>query len=431
MPSKDGSVLDTLGQWQQHLESLDPSRIELGLARVQQVFQRLDLKISSNVILVAGTNGKGSTVAALQALLLSTGASVGSYVSPHLQKFNERVCYQAEPVTDAELVQAFQRVEMVRGDTHLTYFEFTTLAAIALLHSKQPDYLIFEVGLGGRLDAVNILDADISVVTGIALDHTDWLGDNLEAIGYEKAGIYRANRPAIFASTDCPVSVSDRIAEIAATAYLAGREISLQSWAGETEYRVQFEHREHRISVARQQIAPVSMLAAIATFVLLGFELDDRRAALLAKVRLRGRYQRITHANTDFVLDVAHNPQAVSYLAQKVAADPLFKKTAAIVGVMSDKLLPELFAPMLDLVEHWFLVKPHTPRAATLQSQRQLLIDLGVDSRAISDIESMASIEQALMEIKAAVVYGSFYTVGEFLDHVSEQLGEHDFGEHD
>ena len=184
----------SLEDWLRHLESLNPSRIELGLSRVKQVFANLDLTINSQIVLVAGTNGKGSTVAALQSLLMSQGGTVGTYCSPHLQSFTERICLQGKPVANDDLAQAFDRVEAARSGIDLTYFEYTTLAAIDLLSRKQPDFLVFEVGLGGRLDAVNILDADVSVVTGIGLDHTDWLGDNLESIGFEKAGIYRSGK---------------------------------------------------------------------------------------------------------------------------------------------------------------------------------------------------------------------------------------------
>ena len=166
-----------LHQWQSRLENLDPSRIELGLDRIRTVFNKLPLNIcNSKIILVAGTNGKGSTVAALQALLIQHGMTVGTYTSPHLQRFNERIQFQGVPLDDQDLIEAFEMVEALRSETVLTYFEFVTLAAIVALAAKQPQYLIFEVGLGGRLDAVNILDADLSIITGIALDHTEWLG---------------------------------------------------------------------------------------------------------------------------------------------------------------------------------------------------------------------------------------------------------------
>ena len=405
-----------LPRWLAYLESLDPGRIELGLDRIQRVFNELGPSIRSEIVVVGGTNGKGSTVAVLQALLLSQGSTVGSYVSPHLQTFNERICFQSVPVDDEALVQAFQSVEGGRGDTPLTYFEFTTLAAIQLLAQKDPDYLIFEVGLGGRLDAVNILDADISIVTGVALDHTDWLGKDLEGIGFEKAGIYRAGKPAIFASEDCPGSVLEKIEDLKAIPFIFGRQLSVEALAEGFVYRLELGRQSHRIVIPGQNLPASSILAAMTAFALLGFELNSRVAEVISGVTLAGRYQYLVTGQTHCVLDVAHNAQAAAYLAGKLLADDRFHKPAAIVGTMSDKALADIFRSMVAVVGQWFLVQPATSRAATLDQQRRALVDLGVKTSDIHDVGPVSAIGGHLTKIRAAVVFGSFYTVGEFLD---------------
>lgn len=419
----------TLDQWQSYLESLDPTRIELGLERAKTVLKRLQLSISSKIIIVGGTNGKGSTVAALQALLLSEGKTLGSYVSPHLQVFNERICYQGQPVTDDELIHAFERVEHARESTALTYFEFTTLAAIQLLVEKKPDYLIFEVGLGGRLDAVNILDADIAIITGVAMDHTDWLGNDLETIGYEKAGIYRADKPAVYASENCPDRVFQQIARLGARPYILGDQLSIETsvdnmmngTAGKAfVLNLQLADQSFAIDLHNQSLPTASIVAALTAYVLLGFEAVDSVSSLLSEVSIKGRYQSLVYEGTQCILDVAHNEQAASCLAQRLSEDQDIIEPVAIVGTMADKSLRDIFEPMRHVIRQWFLVQPGTPRASSLEQQRQALVDLGVDDDKILDIGAIseASMKNCLNKTETAVIFGSFYTVGEFLDLV-------------
>ena len=412
----------SLADWQAQLESLNPSKIQLGLERVQRVFSALDPDISGKIIVVAGTNGKGSTVAALQAMLLSQGATVGAYVSPHLQVFNERICYQGLPVKDDELVKAFEAVEQAQNNVPLTYFEFTTLAAIQLLARKNPQYLVFEVGLGGRLDAVNVLDADISIVTGVAMDHMEWLGNDLDSIGYEKAGVYRANRPSIYASANIPDSVSNKIKDIGAKPYILDHNIFACESAQSTRFSIKLGVAKQSLVVHKPGLPAASVLAAVSAFALLGFELDKSIARVLESVSLKGRYQKIEVGGTTCVLDVAHNAQAASYLAEQVSKDVDIDKPVAMVGTMSDKSLPDIFAPMLGLVSRWFLFRPDTPRASSIEQQRQTLVELGVQAEHIKGMGaiSRANIEACLSQIDAAVVFGSFYTVGEFLDAVDK-----------
>lgn len=407
-----------LQEWQLKLEALDPSRIELGLKRVKQVFQRLSPGIRSEIILVGGTNGKGSAVAALEALLLAQGLTVGAYTSPHLQRFNERVRYQGEPVPDDGLVKAFERVAAVQQDTDLTYFEFTTLGAIELLAEKKPDYMIFEVGLGGRLDAVNILDADIAIVTGVALDHTDWLGSDLESIGYEKAGIYRTGKPAVYASRFPPKRLLKYIEDIGAIAVLRDQHMDIQEMSGVTGFSINTANSEpENICVPSCNLPAESVLAALSAYILLGFELSPELVKVISSIELPGRYQRLQLGDTGCVLDVAHNPQAAELLAQKLNAEDIKGGIAAIVGLMSDKPIKDILEPMVDIVENWYLVQPDIPRAASLDQISSSLKELGVSADRVQPVGRVKHMEPILVNLSTAVVFGSFYTVGEFLDY--------------
>jgi len=408
-----------LQQWQARLEALDPQRIQPGLERVAAVYARLDPQLDCRTVVIGGTNGKGSAVAALEALLRAQGARVGAYTSPHLQKFNERVRYQGRDLNDTDLCAAFavveRAVESCCAAVDLTYFEFTTLAALWALAQKKPDFLLAEVGLGGRLDAVNILDADISAVTGVALDHTEWLGADLESIGFEKAGIYRAGRPAIYAAASPPRSLLRHLTKIGAVPYVRGAEIQMHPAAGELQIEMQLPSDQRIACTVPQSMPPESLLAALAAFHLLGFTLDDAAREHLAAVHLPGRYQRIRIGATDAVLDVAHNPQAAGYLAARLQRD-FPAGLAAIFGCLRDKPLPQLCAPLLAPIDHWYLVQPQTPRAATVDSLRSTLLDLGVEPAQIHPIGKISALTPHLPQIPTAAVFGSFYTVGEFLD---------------
>lgn len=409
-----------LQEWQRKLESMDPRKIELGLDRVKSVFDRLAIQFSGKIILVAGTNGKGSTVAAMEALLLQQGASVGAYTSPHLQHFNERARYNGQVASDEDLAVAFNKVETARGDTPLTYFEFTTLAVMQYFSEKNPDYMIYEVGLGGRLDAVNILDPEIAIITGVALDHTDWLGPDEESIGYEKAGIYRAGRPAIFAGREIPETVRQRIFDIGALPFLRAEQIECQEEGGAFIFRV----REQEVKVAAPRLPEDSILAALAAYRLLGFDLTAETAAIVSRVELPGRFQHRFFNALPVILDVAHNPQAAGYLANNLKRDPAIsgQRTAAITGVMADKPIREIFEPLCTEISDWYLVVPDISRAASLQTMRQALQELGVSPARIHDVGKIAALEPMMGKMSAAVVFGSFYTVGEFLDNFGDRL---------
>ena len=403
-----------LHEWQKKLESMDPSKIELGLDRVKSAFDQLGIHFNGKVILVAGTNGKGSTVAALEALLLRQGATVGAYTSPHLQHFNERARYDGHAARDDELVSAFNYVEATRGEIPLTYFEFTTLAVMWYFAGKNPEYMIYEVGLGGRLDAVNVLDPDIAVITGVALDHTDWLGPNEEFIGYEKAGIYRSGRPAIFAGEDIPNTVREKIAELDAIPLLRGEQINCHDLEENFLFQVRdVQGNDQQLEMPHPRLPKDSVLAALAAYRLLGFELTPETSKILARVELPGRYQKAMLGPLSLILDVAHNPQAASYLAANLRTDSgQSGKPDAIVGVMRDKPIRDIFEPLCREIQDWYLVVPDIPRAASTERMRRELLKLNVSPDCIHEVGKVANLKSMIDTMSAAVVFGSFYTVG-------------------
>ena len=260
-----------LNAWLLWLETLHPTEIELGLARIREVAQRLDLlNIDAKVVSIAGTNGKGSCVEVLKNLLLAQDYTVGSYSSPHLLRFNERICINGEYVDDETLCMALQRVESVRESTSLTYFEFTTLAALLIFNQQNLDVFVLEVGLGGRLDAVNVIDADISVITSIAMDHEAWLGNNRERIGFEKAGILRRERPCVVVEPEPPQSLLDKISENTCPHFVVGKEINFYL----TE-RIKFSCESLGGDLLTLEVDAVSLpapsiLAALQVYALLG-----------------------------------------------------------------------------------------------------------------------------------------------------------------
>ena len=413
-----------LHEWQQKLESMDPGKIELGLDRVKTVFNHLGIRFKGKVILVAGTNGKGSTVAALEALLLQQGATVGAYTSPHLQHFNERARFSGHAASDEDLVSAFNRVEAARREISLTYFEFTTLGVMWYFADKNPDYMIYEVGLGGRLDAVNILDPDISVITGVALDHTDWLGPNEEFIGYEKSGIYRSGCPAIFAGEEIPNTVREKISELGAIPFLRGEQINCHEVEKNLLFQVRdVEGQDQQLEVAHPRLPKDSILAALTTYRLLGFDLTPETSQILSAVELPGRYQKAVLGSLSLILDVAHNPQAASYLANNLKRDAgQFGAPDAIVGVMRDKPIGDIFEPLCPAIKDWYLVVPDIPRAASTEVMRRELLNLNVSPDRIHEVGKIANLRLMIDTMSAAVVFGSFYTVGEFLDHFGDQI---------
>ena len=421
--------MNSLTEWLAHLESLHPKGqggIELGLERVNRVKAELGQAQRCPLIIVGGTNGKGSTCAYLEAIYAHAGYRVGCYTSPHLLAYNERVRVDRQPVGDAALCDAFARVEAARqsaGNVALTYFEFGTLAAWEVFAASLADVIILEVGLGGRLDAVNAYDADCAVVTGIALDHTDWLGTTREAIGYEKAGIFRQGKPAICADPEAPQSLVDHAAAIGATLQLVGRDFA----AVVDEGMLTWTFRGSRGAVAGLPkpglygACQLRNAAAVLTVVeSLEVELPVPPAAIgrgLVDVHLPGRFQ-VFPGRPIFVADVAHNPQAVAGLAENLEAMGRFTNTIAVVGMLADKDIAGALAALCGKIDVWLFAGLDVPRGAPAETLAAIHAAGALGGRA----ECFASPGQALAraaklagENDRIAVFGSFYTVAAFL----------------
>ena len=411
--------------WLRRLETLSPREIDLGLERVAAVHDRMALERQDRTIVVGGTNGKGSTVEMLRALLAGSGV-IGTYTSPHVIRYNERIAVNGKPATDEEIVSAFERVEAARGEVPLTYFEFGTLAALAVFEAAGVDTVVLEVGLGGRLDAVNIVDPDASLITNVALDHCDWLGDNVESIGHEKAGIMRAGKPVVFADLDMPASVAAHAQQLGARLIRAGHdytwtpaEVGLWSWRGR-------DFELHDLAVpslpgAMQLQNAAGALALVEALALEQVLTSENVSAALGRLDLPGRMQTIAR-EPEWLLDVAHNPAAATVLAATLSQCGT-RVTVAIVGILDDKLVEGIVGPLSALVDNWIAVTAASPRAIDAAELARRVANATGKACLIADSFDMA------MENAAAIggpdgrvlVTGSFFTVGPILERLSSQ----------
>ena len=429
------STPQTLDDWLAHCERIHPRTIELGLSRVEEVRARLDLSFACPVITVAGTNGKGSTCAMLESILRHSGWRVGVYASPHLVHFQERCRVQGDVVTAAELVPHFEAVEAARGGVSLTYFEFTTLAILRLLSQARLDVVVLEVGLGGRLDAVNVINADCAVITSVDLDHTDYLGPDRESIGIEKAGIMRPGRPVVVSDPQPPASIAAAAARIGADLRQFGRDFNYAaqqgsngqwqqwSWAGRARRYGGLAYPALRGT--NQLLNASGVLAALEA-------LQDRLPVTaqgvrlgLSQVELPGRFQ-IVAGEPTLVLDVAHNPHAVAALAVNLDQMGYYPCTRAVLGVMADKDIEGIVAKMMPIVEHWHVCNLPTPRAASAATLEAVIGKMHAQARRdgtlvtpVVHVQTHAGPREALAAALAEadptdriIVFGSFFTVG-------------------
>ncbi|WP_318466465.1 bifunctional tetrahydrofolate synthase/dihydrofolate synthase [Photobacterium leiognathi] len=408
----------SLSIWLKYLEQLHTSAIDLGLERVKAVGQKADLlKPAPCVITVAGTNGKGSTCAMLEAILIEAGYKVGVYSSPHLVRYNERVRINNQELDDSEHTKAFASVEAARGDISLSLFEFGTLSALTLFKTHQVDVVVLEVGLGGRLDATNIVDHDVSVITSLAIDHVDWLGDNIDVIGYEKAGIFRSGKPAICGQPHPPATVPAHADDIGAELYQVGYQF---------EYQVEDNHWNWQCGAFDLTQLPLPNLplpnAATALMALGAAELDISEENIingLKKAQLPGRMQRVSEQPL-IIMDVAHNPHSAEYFANqlsKIKQKEGKNKIHAVVAMLHDKDIASTIAAMRDTVDDWYPASLTGPRAATAE---EILQHLPANCVGFDKPES--AFDQALTqagEDDMVIVFGSFYTVGQITSHLS------------
>ncbi|AJY16804.1 MULTISPECIES: bifunctional tetrahydrofolate synthase/dihydrofolate synthase [Burkholderia] len=423
------STFPTLDAWLSHLERAHPVGIDMGLTRIGQVKAALKLEFACPVITVGGTNGKGSTCAFLETILVRAGYKVGCHTSPHLLEFNERARVNGEVVSDAELLPHFEAVEAARTSlpepVSLTYFEFTTLAILHLFASRGLDAVILEVGLGGRLDAVNIIDTDCAIVTSIDIDHTEYLGDTREKIAFEKAGIFRPGKPAICGDPAAPQTLVDHAAAIGADLWLVGRDFRYEAQPGAERQQWSYIGRDKRYPAlaypalrgANQLINASAALAALeALRPQLPVSAQDIRLGL-ANVELPGRFQ-VLPGKPAIVLDVAHNPHAAAVLEQNLGNMGFFPYTYAVFGAMHDKDIDGVLRHLKGEIDHWCVTDLPLPRAASAEQLEAALRNAGVQDGPDSSVTRYASPADAFSDaLKRAsendriVVFGSFHTV--------------------
>ena len=408
--------LQTLEQWLEYIERLHPKTVALGLERVMRVRQALALEPASPVITVGGTNGKGSACAMLEAILHHAGYRVGCYTSPHLLRYNERVRIGRAEASDADLVRAFSEVDRARGDVPLTYFEFGTLAAMGLFVARQVDVAVLEVGLGGRLDAVNAFDADCAVVTSVDIDHVDYLGADREAIGYEKAGIFRSGCPAVCADAAPPARLVQHAGEIGARLLVIGADFGATPCGAQWQY---WGPRGRRSALPHPVLRGACQLgnAAAAITALdclrerLPVTMSDIRAGLL-QADIPGRFQ-VLPGRPAVILDVAHNPHAARALAANLAAMGPGGRTLAVFGMLKDKDVAGVISALKTQVAHWFVAGLPGPRGASAAELHEAL-DAARVASATRCADVPAAYAQACdmaAENDRIVVFGSFYTV--------------------
>jgi dihydrofolate synthase/folylpolyglutamate synthase len=411
------SASRSLDDWLRIQETVHGTGIDLSLERVREVAHRLDLlPPPSRTIIVAGTNGKGSTVACLEALLRSLGIRAGSFTSPHLIRYHERIRVDGAEATDAELIAAFEAIEAARGTTTLTFFEFNALAALLVFRARRVEVAVLEVGLGGRLDAVNIVDAEAAIVCSIGLDHADWLGTDIDAIGREKAGVFRSGSIAVLADPDMTAAVEAQARRIGARIVAAGRDYRWQR--ATAEHRWEFEAGGLALAdlplpalPGKRQLANAA--AALATLHRMGLlqpAHGTQVARALSGLRLPGRFQ-IVPGRVEWILDVAHNQAAARTLAENLSARPCAGRTLCVTGILGDKDIDAVARALAGVVDEWFLCGIAAPRGL---DAAQLAARSGVfaDATRTTDIAAgMRAAAAAAQPGDRIVVCGSFLAV--------------------
>lgn len=413
-----------LAAWLAFLEALHPVTIELGLDRVRQVYARMGLDFGQQqLVIIGGTNGKGSSVAMLSGILRAAGHSVGTYTSPHLSRYNERVGIDGREATDAELCAAFAAVEAVRDGVSLTYFEYGTLAALQCFATLKPEFVILEVGLGGRLDAVNIVEPAVSLLTNVDLDHMDWLGDTREKIGFEKAGIFRAGKPAVYGESDMPQSVRQMAQQLGAwlmhkdEQYHWSADGDLWQWQGQDAEGRPLQYR----GLPRNGF-PVDNAAAVLQalqFLRSQVQRSHIDQGLRAAV-VPGRFQRLHYRGHDLILDVAHNPHAARYLAQRLAELARTRRIHLVLGMLGDKDSASVVRLLVPHVVHVYAASLGGERGSPAEIIYNHARAAGATAASMHDQVNdalSAALEQATGD-DLIVVTGSFFTVAAVLESI-------------
>jgi dihydrofolate synthase/folylpolyglutamate synthase len=415
----------TLAEWLTDIEARHPKEIELGLDRVALVWERLQLRVQSSAeparqtILVAGTNGKGSCVATMESVLLAHGHAVGAFTSPHFLRYNERIRINGQPVPDDHIIAAFELIETTRENVRLTYFEFNALAALVIFRQSALDAVVLEVGLGGRLDAVNIVDADVAILTSVDLDHQEWLGDTRSQIAREKLGIARPNRPLIVGEQDPPDSFDRMVLNIGAKSLCLNRDFNYSPGSDRGRFNLElvgeFE-TAYFSDLPCGSLLPSNISSALQALYAAGFALDEVRCReALCSIRLTGRCQTVFYKDTLIVLDVAHNPAAAEVLASFLT--PISGNTFAVASALADKDWKNIVSKLDDVVDHWFVGQiTDNPRAMDARSLLEVVYNAGSSGEYTCSVESaFAEAINRCSKEDRVVVFGSFSVVSAVL----------------
>ena len=413
---------NTLDEWLAWQTTLHAREIELGLDRIETVASKLKLlECPFPVITVAGTNGKGSTVAMLSAILHHAGYKVGTYTSPHIVHYNERIRIGLRCVQDEQLCRSFEKINDARGDISLSFFEFATLTAIDIFHENQVDVAILEVGLGGRLDATNIIDNDLAFVTSIGLDHTEWLGDNRESIGYEKSGIFRADTPAICGAVDAPSSIEITAKKVNANLFQLGNDYSYKvaksSWSFfANDYELHGLPLPNLSGAVQIRNAASVVMGLYCLREKLPLSTDAIETGL-REVTLEGRFQRIVK-DCEIILDVAHNFESAKILSENLMALPKPQRTIAVFAILSDKDVDGIISLLHSHIDDWYISEVDSPRRMEVDHVEQSLMRQSSDT----SVKVFQSVEQAYSQAQMEasegdriIVFGSIFTVSEVL----------------
>ena len=405
-----------LEQWLVYIEASHPSEIELGLERTREVYQRLSLNWdSTTVITVAGTNGKGTTCTLIEQVALATLRSVGVYSSPHIHQYEERVRVNGQQLSAEQHVQAFWVVEQARADIPLTYFEFGTLAALVLLAQAKLDCVLLEVGLGGRLDATNVVDSDLAVITSIGLDHQAFLGDTRELVATEKAGVMRPHKPAVIGEYEPPYTLREAVIAHQASAFWVGQDFSHSVRDGRWHYH----SLNRQFSTSIPQIPHHNVATSVAVIDVLGWHISDSQlTTVIEQTKMVGRLETASlNGEPDKILfDVAHNPHAANYLKIWLEAKNI-SNISVIVAMMADKDVWGTLQPLADKVKSWHCLSLDIPRALPAKSMQSLLLtrlhELTVEEVPVyyNAQEALVGVNKTAHEVELVVVLGSFFTV--------------------
>lgn len=415
-----------LSQWLARLETLSPTEINLGLERVHEVLGRLDLPRPADVLIIAGTNGKGSCVAMTDALLRASGKRTGAYTSPHIRNYNERIVVNGIAASDADIIAAFERVEAARGNAELTYFEFGTLAAFAIFAASNLDVWILEVGMGGRLDATNAIEPSACLITNISLDHCEWLGPDVDAIAAEKAGVMRVDKPTVFAGREVPPPILRIAEEKGAKLLLAGQHFqaltnSDRSWTWRGPSR-EFRALRKPGLKGEFQVRNAAAVLTLLEVAGLGERLDAKLVnRVLPQLSIPGRMQEILVDGKSWLFDVAHNPAAAAVLASELQTRKSDGELIAIVGVLKDKDVAGVIGPLTPEVDRWVAMTAGSHRALSADELARQISKLSGKACLVAK-SAAAAIEFArrcAAENDRILVTGSFFTVGPVLDQLA------------